>query len=127
MHNAILIDPVARKITEVHVRKDDGYLADIYKHLECQLLDAVDVRNAGDVIYVDDEGLSVENQRYFGWRGHPEPLAGKGLLLGTDAVGEVISPNFDRAAVIEHVVWLSPIVIDGEVKYVATDATVTEH
>ena len=25
------------------------------------------------------------------------------------------------------VVWLSPIVIDGEVKYVATDATVTEH
>ena len=34
MHNAILIDPVARKITEVQVRKDDGYLADICKHLE---------------------------------------------------------------------------------------------
>ena len=32
--------------------------------------------SSGDVIYVDDEGLSVENQRYFGWRGAIVGLCG---------------------------------------------------
>jgi hypothetical protein len=37
-------------------------------------------------LYVDDEGLYVENQVFFNIKGCSQPLAGRGLILGTDDI-----------------------------------------
>lgn len=80
MLSAILIDPYTQTIEEVEY---SGDYRDISALLDCELFTTVytDLR---DTIYIDDEGLYVENQRYFKVKGYPQPLAGKGLVLGTD-------------------------------------------
>ena len=48
-----------------------------------------------ETLYVDDEGLYAENQRFFTWDGYPKPLAGRGLILGTDEEGESIDTDME--------------------------------
>jgi hypothetical protein len=97
---AILIDPIERKVTEVD---HDGNYKQIYKLIGCQTFTAVYIgdppeeipsdprRNA---IFIDDEGL-LNNPRYFFiWRGYPQPLAGKGLILGANEEGDSCSTNW---------------------------------
>lgn len=83
----ILIDPFERTVTRVDV--PPGIDA-IYALIQAQPFTCVgiDDRNA---IYVDDEGLYKEDQRFFQFRGYPQPLAGKGLILGSDNEGESVS------------------------------------
>lgn len=48
-----------------------------------------------DCLYVDDEGMSKAPMGFIFLKGWPEPLAGKGLVLGTDAFGESVSCKMD--------------------------------
>ncbi|CUW38805.1 protein of unknown function [Magnetospirillum sp. XM-1] len=76
---AILIDPIARTITETDV---SGY-HQIKAAIQCDLIDAVALGK--DVTgYVDDEGLFValEDQGYFTLAHEVRPFAGRMLLLG---------------------------------------------
>ena len=46
-----------------------------------------------DSIYVDDEGLLKPQINFFLYEGYNQPLAGNGLVLGTDEEGESVDPK----------------------------------
>jgi hypothetical protein len=61
--------------------------------MDCRLIDAVRFRDTSDVIYVDDEGLYADDQRFFKVDGVPQPLAGKALYVGTTDDGDDCAPT----------------------------------
>lgn len=79
-------------ITEVD---HNGDFRNIYKLLshETHPVDCFDVvrLDHGDGIFVDDNGLLNNPQRFFLIRDYHSPLAGKGLCLGSDAEGDSIA------------------------------------
>lgn len=87
---AFLIDPKAQRITEVEY---DGDYRSIYKSLDCVRFDVVEINAEKDCVFIDDEGLMSEDAYFFGVQGFPNPLAGKGLVLGTDDEGDSIEPT----------------------------------
>ena len=88
---SFLIDPFNQKI-EVAIYSGD--YKDISKIIEADsgLFDVVRLYANQDVAFVDDEGLYVEDQKFWIHKNYPTPLAGKALVLGTDDEGDSISP-----------------------------------
>lgn len=84
MMQAILIDPFTQTIEAVDY---SGKYEDIYTLLGCDLFTTVYTEMA-DTIYVDDEGLYVKDQKFFKLKGYPQPLAGRGLVLGSTDDGD---------------------------------------
>ena len=84
-----LIDPFAETVTQVAY---DGDFTCIYKHIKASLFTTVYLENR-DAIFVDDEGLFKDDQRFFMFKGYREPLAGRGLVLGFNAEGDTTSPK----------------------------------
>lgn len=84
---AILIDPFDQTVTEVDY---SGDFKQIHELLNIRSFTLVSDFAGGNDIYVDDNGLAVdfENQAFFIAKGYPEPLAGKGLILGVTPDGE---------------------------------------
>jgi len=103
MIKAILIDPYARAITEV---EHDDSLASIYALLHADCFDCVRINTVGDVIYVDDEGLYRQDQ-FFAYDRYPNPLAGRGLVLGTGSQGESIDPTITVEDLEDKVRWIT--------------------
>ena len=88
---AILIDVHTQSVTEV---EHDNTLDNIYELLNCRTFDVVRIDEV-DSIYVDDEGLFVDDQLFFEYGGDAQSvrLAGNGLILGVDDEGNSISPQ----------------------------------
>jgi len=88
---SFLIDPFNQKI-EVAIYSGD--YKDISKIIEADrgLFDVVRLYANQDAAFVDDEGLYVEDQKFWIHKNYPTPLAGKALVLGTDDEGDSISP-----------------------------------
>jgi|TARA_R100001224_G_scaffold113524_1_gene99212 hypothetical protein len=88
---AILIDVHTQSVTEV---EHDNTLDNIYDLLNCRTFDVVRIDEV-DSIYVDDEGLFVDDQLFFEYGGDAQSvrLAGNGLILGVDDEGNSISPQ----------------------------------
>lgn len=82
---AILIDPYEETIEVVDY---SGDWKDISTLIGCDIFSTVYVDNSTDTFYIDDEGLFVENQKYFKLTGNPQPLAGRCLVLGTTDDGD---------------------------------------
>lgn len=99
---AILIDPFSYKIMEVDV---DGSLASIYSATQCSLITSVEMPNE-DVMFLDDEGLFVQNQAFFSIYDMPRPLAGRALVLGC-AEGEMVGSRNSLAEISLAVRWVS--------------------
>lgn len=82
---AILIDPIARKITEVDhngdYRQIYEYLSDKDNGLDVDDFNYVQIDEYNG-FFVDGEGLLKKPRYFFVWRGAPQPYAGRGLLLG---------------------------------------------
>ena len=78
---AILIDPYAETITPVEF---NGDINEIYRLCDYQIFTVVSVEPNRDGIFVDDEGLLTltDETKFFTYAGYPQPLAGKGLILG---------------------------------------------
>lgn len=76
---AIKIDAVTQTVTEVQY---SGDFRDIYRIIGCQCFDVVGLEN-GDVCFVDDEGL-YNHIDFFELPNTHQPLAGNGLIVGTD-------------------------------------------
>ena len=109
-----LIDPFAETVTKVAY---EGDFTCIYKHIKASLFTTVWLESRKDsmsveknfldtdyhlslsspsvidAIFVDDEGLFKDDQRFFMLRGYHEPLAGRGLVLGANAEGDTTSPK----------------------------------
>lgn len=100
-----LIDPEARAITEVDY---DGDYKSIYKLIDAEGFDMVRLNEVGDAIFVDDIGLMTDKP-FFKFSNYPNPLAGKGLVLGCDVHGESISPQQVTLEDLENqVTFISP-------------------
>lgn len=80
-----LIDPFEKTISPVYY---DGQLESVYALLDCRSITAVPCH--GFDLFVDDEGLFVENQEFFLAVGCMQPLGGKALVVGCDAVGNTV-------------------------------------
>jgi hypothetical protein len=93
--NGVLIDPFALTVSQVEYDGDD--ITAIHRLLshESMKVDTFTAVNLdrGDAIFVDDDGLSKPCDRFFLWRGYHEPLAGKGLVIGSDSEGDSQSPK----------------------------------
>lgn len=110
----ILIDPFEQTITEVDPQSMDEW---VKKMLKVDLVTAVTVwydedTDRRETLWVDDEGLFVKDQKYFQWKGYEQPLAGRGIILGTDAEGETIASDLRYDYVVERVEWLPDVELD---------------
>lgn len=109
----ILIDPVAKTITEVTL---NGDYKEIHKQIGADCFDAVYVDRRPDgsteAIFVDDEGLYREGQEFFLWRGYAQPLAGRGLILGANEEGDTVSTRLSLDQVKNKVSFV-PLKCDG--------------
>lgn len=82
---AILIDPFNKTVTAVET---PGALQDIYNLIGCTTICAIQVDRKHHM-YLDDNGLIHEEKLpVFEWQGYPQPLAGRGLIFGTDRSNE---------------------------------------
>ena len=102
MIKAILIDPFTETVEVVDY---SGDWEDIGGLLECRYFDVVRIDDS-ETLYVDDEGLYEENQRFFRWDGYHSPLAGRALILGTDEEGESIDTDMETEDVEKLVTFL---------------------
>jgi len=98
---AILINPFDETIKEAVYTGD---YREIYDLIECQTFDIVNLFKVEDDLYVDDEGLFKDNQRYFSIEG--KNLAGRGLILSSDGEGESIGTTLTVEQVKEIVDFL---------------------
>lgn len=105
---ALLINPANRTITTAELPDTGDKLPAIYNHLECDTFDAITLPN-GDALYVDDEGLLKPLQHFFAVRGMPEPFAGRGLVVGTDARGRSVTPAMTQDELTGHVKFIELI------------------
>jgi len=115
-----LIRPKSRDI--VPVLHDVSDYKEIYKLIECEgspfTLVYIDDHN---VIFVDDEGLLKDQRYYFNVEGHPFPIAGIGLVLGTDAEGETTSTSLTLPDLLAKVSFVERKLIGFKVEEGITD------
>lgn len=86
---AYLIDPKDETITEVDY--SDTHL-DINRHIDCEKFTIVEINPGADAVFVDAGGLLNNPRYFFTLAGYPQPLPGKGLVLGIDDDGESTEP-----------------------------------
>jgi hypothetical protein len=103
---AHLIDPKEQKITTV--RHEGGYEG-ILGYIDSDLMDAIRAYDNGDVIYVDDNGLYKTDQFFFMHKNYPNPIAGKGLLVGTGSEGDDEEPITKPKQLKEDVKWIGSL------------------
>ena len=84
----ILINPFDETVKEVVY---SGDYHEIYYLTDCTTFDVVRLSDTDDM-YVDDEGLLKNSNRYFSLFNHN--FAGKALLLGHDDEGETTATQF---------------------------------
>ena len=102
MHKAYLINAIAQTITEVEV----GDYKTFYPLLGCDCFTTVGLEEE-DTLYVDDEGLLKSPFDFFMYEGYPQPLAGNGLVMGTNDEGESIAPKMSLEDLKSRVTFLN--------------------
>ena len=98
---AILIDPYTRTVTEID---HDGTLDGLYKTLQCDTVDAVQV-GPRDTLWLDDEGFLQAGRPVYRLGDSPTPLAGRGLILGVGKDGNERATTIPLTAVARTVKW----------------------
>lgn len=102
---AFLIDPATRTITETTISS----WRDIAPALECDLFDVVQI-GPNVSVYVDDEGLFKDDQCFFQLIHYPQPLAGKGLVLGFDPeTGDSTDCPVTAEQILNSLFWMEPL------------------
>ena len=104
---AYLIDPSERSITSVTVEQDN--IDEIRSLLDCQWFTTGCYLRTGDVVYVNDEGLLGGGPLTFFSipQGNSSPLAGKGLVLGTEmSSGKSVDAKVTAEDLADAVDWL---------------------
>ncbi len=90
---AFLIDTPNKQITEVEYNGDWKTIKQ-HIHADCFTVVYIDPSVMPDCVFVDDEGLINGNPHgWFKIGTYEQPLRGYGLVLGTDADGDSVSPN----------------------------------
>ena len=97
---AILINSFDESVSEVDY---NGDYKEIYNLIDCRTFDVVPLDHTNDM-YVDDEGLLKNPNRYFKYG--QQTLAGIGLILAHDDEGESVGTTLNSAEVFENVKFL---------------------
>lgn len=100
-----VIDPEERTITEATY---EGDIEEIYELGDFDRFAVAEFNLQGDAAYVDDEGLFKVDPHFFVINGYPQPLAGKGIVLGCNEDGETVEPSVTLDWLKENVVWYTP-------------------
>lgn len=109
---AILIDPVQHTINEVEHDASDYH--NINKAIRAELFTTINLLEPGDAVFIDDEGrINGRGEGLGGFRllGDPDeslsvPLAGYGLVLGSDDKGDTAPAKTNLDWLRAHVEWL---------------------
>jgi len=121
---AILIDPFNKMVIEADIAPG---LSAIRQALGCDLVAAVPLREGSeDVVYLDDEGLFVPGQSWFSLAGHPQPYAGKGLVLGTVGEGRDGPATASAREVLALVRWMDRLAVAAAAEDGCFDCRVTD-
>jgi hypothetical protein len=99
---AILIDVNNKEINEVDY---SGDFRDIYKFINCDCFTVVNI-DKNNVVYVDDEGLLKGNKNFFKGKFYPQELAGNGLILGSDSMGESVDTSITVSEVEDMITFI---------------------
>jgi hypothetical protein len=98
----ILINPFDETIKEVEYTGD---FREIYDLVDCRTFDCAMVDSENDM-YIDDEGLLVDDQRYFRMLELGANYAGKALILSHDEEGESVGTTLTKEKVKAIIEWL---------------------
>lgn len=79
------IDVVKKEVIEVELSSD---YRDIYKIVDCEIFSCPLIYENGDSLFCDDEGLLKPMHGFFLLENYPQPIAGNGLILGSNEEGE---------------------------------------
>lgn len=96
----LLIDPINKKVTEVEFEHS---LDEIYKLINCDTFAVPFIFSNNDSLFVDDEGLLKDPEHFFMISEYGRPIAGMGLILGTDEEGESVSAKTKEI----EVLWMT--------------------
>jgi len=90
-YKGLLIDAVAKEIREVEVTD----LQSMYRHIGCDIVEAVYLNEQRDSVFVDEEGLihGTPPTHFFYINGTHQPMAGNGLVLGCTPAGDSVAPK----------------------------------
>lgn len=95
----LLIDSEKRTVTNVEFEHS---ISEIHKLIKCDTFDVPFYFENKYALFVDDEGLLKDPQHFFLIPELGRPIAGNGLILGTDEDGESVSCKTEGI----HVVFL---------------------
>lgn len=94
---------------------------EISRMIGADLFTVVHLNDKGDMVFVDDEGLLNGQRYFFNIRGYPQPLAGNGLVLGTDQEGNTASTTITMKWLKENITFSEHKVLGFEVEEGTTD------
>lgn len=90
---AYLINPSTLTIEPVQMQGGKDHLADLQALIGCRTITSTPLGDH-DVVYCDDEGLLGDPVfQFFGVKGNPDPIAGRGVVVGVDAEGYDTDPR----------------------------------
>jgi hypothetical protein len=91
---AILIDTLNKEVKEVTYTEGENSLKEVYKLLHCNCITSADsyvFNPIGHTLFVDDEGLLVDEPIGAFQIANGQVLSGNGLIVSTDDEGETQS------------------------------------
>jgi hypothetical protein len=81
----LLIDPFAKTITEIEIGEGDNVLPDLYKAIHTDIVEVIRMREPRDGLaidlWVDEEGLFKNEQKFFMIKGSAQQIAGRAVVL----------------------------------------------
>lgn len=102
----IKIDPQAKTVETVETT---GNLAEMYRILNCRMIDVCARQDNGDALTVDDEALYLEPQpAAFFFKGYG-PIHGVALLAGCDDEGETDEPITTVEQATRAIEWVGEV------------------
>ncbi len=102
---ALLINPVARTVSQVTIKETPGLLAAMRVHLGCQWVDRMQLTPRED-LWIDDEGRYAYPNPHGYFKIGGQVICGRGLVLGHNGDGESCSTRAMPAALAMAIEWI---------------------
>lgn len=100
-----LIDPYKAEVQPITVPMDD--YEEIQRQLGCRTFTTGGYLENGDVLFVDDEGMLTGPTHFFRIKGlNDQPLAGRGVVLGSDGHGGSADVKTSSEEILSRVRWV---------------------